>query len=62
MRGIGGWVLMLKRVYKCEACGKVFSVAGGELIDDEPGNMLEGVEVMYCPFCASDRIELIRQP
>ncbi len=53
---------MQKRVYKCEACGKVFSVAGGELIDDEPGNMFEGVEVVYCPFCASDRIEVIPQP
>jgi DNA-directed RNA polymerase subunit RPC12/RpoP len=53
---------MLKLVYKCEACGKVFSVAGGELIGDEPGNLTEGVEVVYCPFCASDRIEVIPQP
>ena len=50
---------MEKRLYKCEACGKVFSVAGGELVGDVPGRIAEGVEVTYCPFCPSDRIELI---
>jgi DNA-directed RNA polymerase subunit RPC12/RpoP len=50
---------MEKRLYKCEACGKVFSVTGGELVGDAPGRLTEGVEVTYCPFCASDRIELI---
>ena len=48
-----------KRVYKCEACGKVFSVTGGELFGDSPGQMYEGDEVGFCPYCASDRIELI---
>ena len=53
---------MYERVYKCETCGKVFSVAGGELVGDSPGRITEGVEVSYCPFCASDRIELIPYP
>ena len=53
---------MQKRVYKCEACGKVFSVDGGELVGDMPGRLVEGVEVIYCPFCASDRIEIIPYP
>jgi hypothetical protein len=53
---------MQKRVYKCEACGKVFSVDGGELVGDEAGPLAIGVEITYCPFCASDRIEIIPYP
>ena len=53
---------MQKRVYKCEACGKVFSVDGGELVGDAAGPLAIGVEVTYCPFCASDRIEIIPYP
>ena len=53
---------MQKRVYKCEACGKVFSVAGGELVGDLPGRLVEGVAITYCPFCGSDRIEMIPYP
>ena len=50
---------MPKRVYKCEACGKVFTVAGGELVGDIPGRLFENDVVVYCPYCASDRIELV---
>ena len=49
---------MPRRVYKCEACGKAFRVAGGEMIGEECGNLFDDVEVSYCPFCGSDRIEL----
>jgi rubredoxin len=49
----------MKRVYKCQACGKVFRVAGGELIGDIPGQVFEDQEVGFCPYCASDRIELV---
>ena len=50
---------MAKRLYKCEACGKVFRVTGGELVGNMPGRMFENDEVVFCPYCASDRIELI---
>ena len=50
------------RVYKCEACGKVFSITGGELIGDEPGVLHENEEALFCPYCGSDRIELIPVP
>ena len=52
---------MAKRVYKCEACGKVFRVTGGELVGEIPGRMFEDEAAAFCPYYGSDRIEIMPQ-